>query len=96
MTAPVTPEPAAPTRTALVPISTPQPAFPVEALRSNITGKVVATFTVGTDGNVTNVRIVRSQPRGVFDKSVQSTVGKWRFQPIDASRDVTQTFTFAQ
>ena len=48
------------------------------------------------NGSVTNVRIIKSTPRGVFDRTVESTVGRWRFQPIDAPRDVTQTFTFAQ
>ena len=90
------PVPAAPTRAKLVPIDTPQPPYPVEALRAKQAGQVVATFTVNADGSVGSVRIVKSTPRGVFDRTVQSTVGRWRFQPIGESRDVTQTFTFAK
>ena len=90
------PTPAAPTRAKLVPISTPQPPYPVEALRSKQAGQVIATFTVNADGSVGNVRIVKSTPRGVFDRTVENTVERWRFQPIEAQRDVTQTFTFAR
>jgi protein TonB len=77
-------------------VSTPQPEYPIEALRAGTTGKVTATFTVNPDGHVTNVRIVKSTPRGVFDGTVKNTVGRWRFQPVDASQEVTRTFTFAK
>jgi periplasmic protein TonB len=95
--APVEPLPApVPARTELVGVSTPQPNYPLDALRSGTTGKVTATFTVNPDGRVGNVRIVKSTPRGVFDRTVEDTVSRWRYQPIDAPREVTRTFTFAQ
>jgi protein TonB len=95
-TPPPAPVETAPARTALVAVSTPQPQYPIEALRSGTTGKVTASFTVNPDGHVSNVRIVKANPRGVFDRAVQDTVGRWRFEPMDASQEVTRTFTFAQ
>jgi periplasmic protein TonB len=91
-----TPAPAArpAAATALVAISTPQPAFPPEALRSGITGEVEVEFTVNADGSVGEVRIIRATPRGVFDRGVQATVRKWRYQPMDQSRNVRRTFSF--
>jgi protein TonB len=43
---------------------------------------------------VGNVRIVSARPRGVFDRGVVSTVGRWRFQPVDQPQSVTRTITF--
>ena len=80
----------------LVPISTPQPAYPPEAMRAGTTGEVVISFTVNTDGSVSNVELVSAKPRGVFERNVQSTVRRWRFQPVDSAQNVTRTFTFAR
>lgn len=80
----------------LVPISTPQPAYPPEAMRAGTTGEVVISFTVNTDGSVSNVELVSAKPRGVFERNVQSTVRRWRYQPVDSAQNVTRTFTFAR
>jgi periplasmic protein TonB len=85
---------AAPKPSALVAISTPQPSYPAEALRSGITGEVEAEFTVSADGSISDVRILKSTPRGVFDRGVQTTVKKWRYQPMDQSKTVRRTFSF--
>jgi protein TonB len=80
----------------LVPISTPEPAYPAAAARSNTNGQVVISFTVNSDGSVGDVNIVSARPRGVFERSVQSAVKKWRFQPISGTQQVTRTFDFAR
>lgn len=89
-------QPAAPARASggLVPISTPQPAYPPEARRANASGEVTVSFTVNTDGSVSDVELVSAKPRGMFDRSVQSAVRRWRFQPTDSAQTVTRTFTF--
>lgn len=79
---------------ALVAISTPQPAYPPEALRAGVTGNVEVEFVVNRDGSVSDVRIVKSNPRGAFDRGVQSTVRKWQFQPLDEPRNVRRNFNF--
>lgn len=91
--APVAAAPA-PARTAPVAISTPQPAFPPQALRAGITGEVVVEYTIGTNGSVTDVRVVRSQPRGTFERAVLTTVRRWKFQPLDAPVTLTRTIAF--
>lgn len=80
----------------LVAISTPQPAYPPEALRAGTAGEVVVSFTVNTDGSVSNVELVSARPRGVFERNVQSTVRRWRYQPVDSAQNVTRTFTFSR
>ena len=94
---PAAPPPAAaPARASggLVPVSTPQPAYPPEARRAGTSGEVSVSFTVNTDGSVSDVELVSAKPRGVFDRSVQGAVRRWRFQPTDSAQTVTRTFTF--
>ena len=77
-------------------VCAPSPAYPPQAERSGASGEVVVSFTVNTDGSVSDIQIVSSRPRGVFDRSVQTAVRKWRFQPISGSQTVTRTFVFAR
>ena len=90
---PVTPRPAA---NELVAISTPQPAYPPEAARSKTSGQVVVSFTVNSDGSVSDIDIVSARPRGVFERNVQAALRRWKFQPIAGPQTVTRTFDFAQ
>ena len=48
-------------------------------------------YTIARDGSVSDVRIIRAQPRGTFERSVLSTVRRWRFEPLD--QEVTQSTT---
>lgn len=93
-----TPAASAPARggSELVPVSTPQPAYPPEAQRSGTAGEVVVSFTVNSDGSVSNIDIVSARPRGVFERNVQAAVRRWKFQPISGSQTVTRTFNFAR
>ena len=52
-------------------------------------------FTVGTDGSVTDARVVRSNPPRVFDREALNAVERWRFQPIGAPVTTRRTFNFA-
>lgn len=90
------PTPVLPRSSSLVAISTPQPPFPPEALRAGLAGEVEVEITIGTDGSVSDVRIVRASPRNTFERGVQNTVKRWKFQPIAASTTIRRTFTFKQ
>ncbi|MCZ8114587.1 TonB family protein [Silanimonas sp.] len=75
-------------------ISTPQPAYPREAMRTRASGSVTVTFTVGGDGRVSNIQVIRSRPRGVFDRAVEQTVSTWRYEATGESATLTRTFDF--
>ena len=57
-------------------------------------GEVTVEISIAASGEVTNVSVVRSQPRGTFDREVLNTVRDWRFEPMDGPATVTRTFTF--
>jgi len=76
------------------------PEFPQDARLDGIEGWVRFTYTIGRDGNVSDVRVLDAQPRYVFEQAVKRAVRQWRFEPIfqdgvPVERDVTQTIEFA-
>lgn len=83
---------AAPT---LRPVSTPAPRYPAEALRSGTSGEVLMEITVGTDGSVTNARVLRATPSRVFDREALNAVKRWRFEPVGAPVTTRRTLVFA-
>lgn len=83
-----------PRRVTPVAISTPQPDYPAEALRSKITGYVEVQITIGRDGQVSDVKVLNARPRGTFERSVLAAVRSWRFQPLDEEVTIIRTINF--
>lgn len=93
--APAPAQPAAPARpTTPVAVRAPQPSYPRDAYRAGVSGEVTVEISIAADGSVTDVRVIRAQPRGTFEREVTSTVRDWRFEPMDAPAKLTRTFTF--
>ncbi len=67
----------------IVPFGTRQPNIPDYAWKNKINGWVLVTFTVNTNGQVENVRVLDSQPKGVFDENVIAAVQDWIYDPAD-------------
>src|SRR5690606_7635529 len=89
------PRPAAqPAPRALRPISMPAPRYPPDALRAGTAGDVLVEFTVGTSGEVTDVRVLRANPARVFDREATNAVRRWKFEPIDAPITTRRTLAF--
>jgi periplasmic protein TonB len=87
-------KPAAAAASDLRPVSTPAPRYPPEALRSGQSGEVQVEFTVGSDGSVSNARVVRSSPPRVFDREAVAAVKRWRFEPVAAPVTTRRTIGF--
>jgi len=66
-----------------VPINPIQPQYSDFAIKAGIEGTVVLEVDVYRDGNVRDVRILRSVMKGAggLDEIAVNTVRKWRFQP---------------
>jgi protein TonB len=81
-------------KSAIVALQTPQPDYPRAALVAGTKGEVVAEISINGAGEVTGVRIISASPRGVFEKSVISTVRRWKFQGNGESTTIRRTFAF--
>ncbi|PZO10080.1 MAG: energy transducer TonB [Lysobacteraceae bacterium] len=62
------------------------PQFPAAAKDAGISGRVDVDVNVDSDGRVTAVEVVSSEPAGVFDEATLAAVRQWTFNPgIDAA-----------
>jgi len=76
---PAPPKPAV--RRGIVRVSGDDPSYPREAIRAGVSkGRVVARLSIDEQGKVTDVNIVTSEPRGVFDKVVRAALEGWKFK----------------
>ncbi len=55
--------------------------YPTAAMRARQEGWVVVSFTVDPDGRTSDVRVVESQPRHVFDRAAMDAVERYQFTP---------------
>jgi len=79
-----------------------KPAYPPEAQRKNIEGRVILSIVVDEMGNVIEATVIQSIPTGIFDEAAVESVMSWRFrpaklrnQPIRARLNQTVTFTLS-
>lgn len=58
------------------------PRYPRRAVRRGQEGAVTVEFTVNADGSVKpgTIRVIKSEPPGVFDKAVKRSILRWRFK----------------
>jgi TonB family protein len=56
--------------------------YPARALASNIEGWVELAYTVGPDGNVSNIKVMSATPSRTFESSASKAVGHLRYQPV--------------
>jgi len=84
-----------------VPIVLISPAYPKDLLDNNISGYVVTSFTVNERGRIEDVKVIESEPEGVFDRAAVVAMEKFLFKPKKvngknvASHNVTRKFTFS-
>lgn len=55
------------------------PSYPRKAIKENIEGSVEAHLMVNGAGEVTSVKIVKSQPRGMFDEAAIAALSQYKF-----------------
>lgn len=71
------------------------PRYPPRALRQRIEGWVLVSFTINTEREVRNVRVIAAEPEGVFEREAVGSMERWRFespeQEINAQRRIEFT-----
>ena len=68
------------------------PVYPFRAKRRGIEGWATVRFLVDEQGNVNNISMMKSEPPGVFDKSVIKCVSTWRFEPGTVAGEPVKTW----
>ena len=83
----------------LVALNLVEPEYPERAQRAGIEGTVTLQFVVNAEGRVENIRVLSSEPPGVFDRAARRAVSRSRFVPrqengIAVAREATKEFQF--
>jgi len=71
-----------------------RPDYPRRALQEDITGMVVAHLYVGRNGDVTEVKIISSTPRRVFDSAVTHAARQYKCAKNDENYILEVEFVF--
>ena len=82
------------------PVISPPPLYPIALRGDKIKGSVELQYIVMADGRVSDVKVVESDPQGVFDDIAVNAIQRWSFKPrtvngIPINTPVRQIVEFA-
>ena len=66
-----------------VPISSPAPSYPPDALRNGESGTVLLRVHVGPDGIPYSIDLMQSSRSRALDRAASDAVRRWRFRPAE-------------
>lgn len=65
----------------VIPVVQIPPNYPRQAKQARIEGYVKMSVTIRPDGTVSNVKVIESKPKRLFDKSAMTAMLRWKFRP---------------
>ncbi|WP_286299795.1 energy transducer TonB [Vibrio apostichopi] len=74
----------------LVPIEVVNPRYPTVAYENNLSGYVVMTFNINKQGYVTDIVVIESIPKGIFEKVAVQALSKWKYEPLKDVEPIAQ------
>lgn len=63
-----------------------EPRYPRRAKRRGLSGFVDCKFKINPKGEVFDIEIIKSNPKGVFEKAAIKALEKWKFNKFEASK----------
>lgn len=80
-----------------IPITPVQPQYPKNAAKNGVEGRVTLEFTIASNGNPKDIKVLRSNPPGVFDKAAIKALSHSTFRPASGEagpKASKATFTY--
>ncbi|MCK0554303.1 TonB family protein [Pantoea ananatis] len=68
--------------------------YPQRAESLRIDGTVKLLYDIDVNGSVINVRIIKSEPEHIFDRTVVKQISKWKFPKNESKKDVELNIIF--
>ena len=65
----------------IMPLHRIEPRYPPRALKRNIEGYVVLTFTIDKSGIPKDIEVTESHPNRIFDREARRALKRWKYQP---------------
>ncbi|GAD80840.1 energy transducer TonB [Vibrio ezurae] len=66
----------------VMPLQRIEPRYPARALSRKIEGYVVMSFTINDRGRPTDIEVVDSKPKRIFDREATRALQRWKYQPL--------------
>ncbi|MFV0448100.1 MAG: energy transducer TonB [Vibrio sp.] len=74
-----------------MPLHRVEPTYPARALQRGIEGYVVMSFTIDETGKPTDIQVLESEPKRVFERDAIRALSNWKYQPkLSDGKAVTQ------
>ncbi|PCI48526.1 MAG: energy transducer TonB [Oceanospirillales bacterium] len=75
--------------------------YPAKAKMRGIEGYVTARLSIGVDGSVTQIEVVKAEPAGIFEREAIRAMYRYKFKPkvvdgVAVEQQATQTIDFIQ
>lgn len=70
------------------------PTYPYYAMVNRIEGFVDVKFDIGSDGKVSKIWIMQSEPQHLFDSSAISAMSKWRYEKDKPTKGMKKKIVF--
>ncbi|WP_172731232.1 TonB family protein [Pluralibacter gergoviae] len=70
------------------------PLYPARAMAERKTGIVTLRYDIDNDGNVQNLRVVRAEPAGYFERQARAAVRQWKYEPGKPFKDKKANIKF--
>ncbi|WP_146205081.1 energy transducer TonB [Kangiella spongicola] len=64
-----------------MPLYRTQPNYPVSAQQKGLEGWVLLKYDVDTSGTLSNIAVLNSEPKRIFDREAIRALKKWKFKP---------------
>jgi len=58
-----------------------EPKYPVQAARDGVEGWVRLAFSVNSAGQVTDIQVIDSEPKRLFEREAIRALQQWKYQP---------------
>lgn len=68
--------------------------YPERAWQLHKSGEVVLVYNINDYGNVENIRLVKEDPKGFFERGVVSQVYNWKFEKGNPKKDIKLSVKF--
>jgi len=66
--------------------------YPARAKAKEVEGFVTLSLLINTEGKIDTVKIIESEPAGIFDRAVLRAIKKWVFEPARYKGEAVQTW----
>lgn len=80
--------------TTAYPIDIVQPRYPIQAVKNNIEGSVTVEFDLTPSGAVLSPRVIKAEPKGVFEEVALKAFSQWRFGKESNRSNLIYTMKF--